>query len=80
MIFCVFRGYEYLNQQLRIVLSSIDYQIREKLNETDVGKQIQFEEYRPFLDIKFKEAISHSEKHLFSDGEPATVIKSKFTS
>ena len=59
------------------MLSSIDYQIREKLNETDVGKQIQFEEYKPFLDLKFKEAIGNAEKHLFSDGEPATVIKSK---
>ena len=71
------KGYEFLNKQLRIVLSNDDHQVREKLREEDKGKQLQFMDFHSFVEIKYSEAVHNVEHLMFVAGEPSTVIKSK---
>ena len=77
LFFFIYRGYDFLCQQLRIVLSNVDQWLRSQLRDMDIGEQIQWEEFNPCIQQKYKEAIANVMKLLYVAGEPGTVIKSK---
>lgn len=72
------KGYEYLNKQLRIVLSNVDHQVREKLREDDIGQQLRIGEFVTFANTAYIDALKSVEDLMFVAAEPSTVIKCKF--
>jgi len=72
-----YRGYDFLNQQLRIVFSNVDQHLKHKLRVEEPDEKIPWKDFDKFLGTRFREAIANVQNLLYVAGDPGTVIKSK---
>lgn len=69
------KGYEYINQQLRIVLSNVDQKIRENIRCTNPAEQVSWIDRPDFMNQIYAQAIKNVSNLTFVAGEPSTVIR-----
>jgi len=59
-----------------MALSNVDQCVRDKIRETDPGKQVIYNDYQEWIPLQYKKAIKNIEHLLYVAGEPSTVIRS----